>query len=188
LWYNFKRPSWFDLLSVWKLRYANEAEIKQLHCLAAFAFGELSNSIDSNADIAVIANQIDKPCVCQKEVTYYLEDFPDNLCIPIEAEDYLDLSYVDPRGPDYVNSYQVALAISKKCRKNGWKKIGILTVEPHQILCVWILRKLGFYAYAIDCSSVRYSPRNKQKWVRSKLLFTFYSIPTRIFFKFKGWI
>lgn len=172
----------------WRLIPLTNEQSQQLDCLGAFAFGELTNGIDSNFDIADIAYRIGKPCISQKEVTHHLTGFKTNNCIPVPDELYATLAFSDPRGADYVNSYQVALAIAEICKRNGWKSIGILTVEPHQILCIKILRKMGLLAKAIDCSSVRYSPQNNQKWVRSKALFTFYSIPTRLFFLLKGWI
>jgi hypothetical protein len=186
--YWFKRPSVFDLLTVWKVKYVPSEDIRELDALCAFAFGEITRFVDSNSDMAVIANQIDKPCICQKEVTYYLIDFPQNLCIPITDEMYEGLKFSDPRGPEYVNSYQVALAIYEICKQNDWTKIGVLTVEPHQILCILILRKLGLRAFAIDCREVKYSRENNQRWVRSRASFTFYSIFTRMFFLYKGWI
>jgi hypothetical protein len=172
----------------WKVKTLREDQVGQLDCLAAFAFGEISDGIDSNYDIAVIANRIDKPCISQKEVAHYLLEIEGNNCIPIPDELYATLAFSDPRGPNYVNSYQVALAIAKICYQNGWRSIGVLTVEPHQILCIKILRKMGYTAYAIDCSAVRYSPDNNQPWVGNKAKFTFYSVPTRLFFLLKGWI
>jgi hypothetical protein len=182
------RPNIFDLFTVWKVNYVPSGNIFELDALCAFAFGEVTRFVDSNADMAVVANQINKPCICQKEVTYHLIEFPQNLCIPITDEMYEGLEFSDPRGPEYVNSYQVALAIAQICEENGWTTIGVLTVEPHQILCIWILRKLGLRAFAIDCSKVRYSNKNNQLWVRTRALFTFYSVLTRLFFFKKGWI
>jgi hypothetical protein len=142
-------PFLFD----WKVKPLNENQIPSLDCLAAFSFGELVEGfgIDSNSDIAYVASQIDKPCISQKEVAHYLSELEGNNCIPIPDELYATLVFSDPRGPNYVNSYQVALAIAKICNENGWRTIGVLTVEPHQILCIKILRKLGFIVYAIDC-------------------------------------
>ena len=172
----------------WKVKKLSAEQANNLDCLAAFSFGDRSNSVDANYDIAVIAKSISKPCISQKEVAYYLLDFSDNECIPIQDDLYATLAFSDPRGADYVNSYQVALAIANICNTNGWRSIGVLTVESHQILCIKILRKLGFLACAVDCSGVRYSPNNNQVWVRSKARFVFYSIPTRLFFLLKGWI
>jgi hypothetical protein len=190
--YSFNRSSVLDCLLTWRVdpliknRYTDDISNKD--CLVGFAFGERTNGIDSNEHIACLANHFSLPCIAQEPVAHYLSRLPGSWYIALKDSQYSDLPFRDPRGCDYVNSYQVALAVAAICKEKNWESVGVLTTPQHQITCIMILKKLGLKAFAVDCSEVPYSPQNKQKWVRNKFVFAIYSVFVRLFFLWKGWI
>jgi hypothetical protein len=155
--------------------------------LVGFAFGERCNSLDSNADLALVANEIALPTIAQGEIAYYLEDFPDTECISL-ANSFPNIDYVDSR--------HIAQKAFEICKEYGWTRVGVLAHPDHQWRCCMTLKKLGIHAYPVDCSRVKYSPKNNQPWVRAAWRlkedwnplnsFIPREIIARIYFLFKG--
>jgi hypothetical protein len=167
----------------------SDEQLEALDALICYAYGELCYAgYDANKIIAELAHKIGIYAICQGEVAYYLKDLVNNKCIPITREMYEGLSYKDPRGPDYINSFQVTLAALLICKQRGWKNVGIMTNSDHQRLCYMTAKKMGLKPFIVDCRSVKNSPLNKQRWVQERWLFVLYSIGCRGWFLLHDWI
>lgn len=116
-------------------------------CLVVFPRGIISNKNTVNANLALIANNLEtnSQIICPAQIWYYLEDFPcSDRCICIL-----------PRNPDIYPTLRLEIVEEVKaiCQQTANFTLGVIAHPDDQDECMELLSAVGIASVKIDCST-----------------------------------
>lgn len=168
----------------WKETIIPDEELGEAHAIIALSFGLQPNRLGlSNKWISIIVKTLYEkyhlPLVLQKEIADCLPDL-DKVTTSTSDHNVFSGKYLD--------THEVLELMEKFCRNQGYTRIILVAHPDHMRRVAKIAEKFGLSGYIPrEISHIPYDPYSIQWWTRGKFLFFIREVPTRIFYKIRGW-
>lgn len=160
-------------MGCWRITPNSEEELHSADVILALAHG-LEEEPSNNA-IALIAERL-----MQRHGLLVIAQ--------CQLTGHLSCAHMIGKDSGYLNRRQALFLMNQRCRKQGYKRVIIVSHRFALWLSMRCVERLGLEALTVDTRAVPHSPHSSQWWIRNSWLLVPYDILARVWFLFHGWI